>query len=304
MALGRDDAGRLARRLFPDPSEQAHFLEGLRGEVSDRALLWIGEPPAELPPELGERLAPAPWQPAFVDRVTRVSGFGLHPWHREGRCYAFDCSSTFTASVMLALPEPPRRILDLCAAPGGKTIFAARAFRPERLVANEVIGKRQPLLRENLRRCGIEAEVIRRDPAELARDEPEAFDLVIVDAPCSGQSLPAKGIENPGCFHPVNVKKNAGRQRRILAAAARLVSPGGALFYSTCTFAPEENERNAAWLRDLEPGWQALESPMHREQASRLVDFPAYRLGPHDGWGAGGFAVLLQRIACRRDQFS
>jgi len=296
MALGRDDAGRLARRLFPDPTEQAAFLASLRGEVSDRALLWTGEPPCELPAEMGERLAAAPWQPAFIDRVTRVAGFGLHPWHREGRCYAFDCSSTFTASVLLALAEPPRRILDLCAAPGGKTIFAARAFRPERLVANEVIGKRQPLLRENLNRCGIEAEIIRRDPGELAKEEEAAFDLVMVDAPCSGQSLPAKGIENPGCFHPVNVKKNAGRQRRILAAAARMVAPGGALFYSTCTFAPEENEKNASWLRDLEPGWQAVASPLHESHASHLVDFAAYRLCPHQGWGAGGFAVLLQKV--------
>jgi len=295
MALGRDDAGRLARKLFQEPATAQRFLQSLTGETADRALLWMAESPRQLPPELGERLPAAPWQPPFVDRVTRVEGFGHHAWHREGRCYAFDLSSTFTASVMLALPEPPRSVLDLCAAPGGKTLFAQRAFAPDRLVANEVIGKRLPLLRENLRRCGVTAEIAALDPSEWRRREAECFDLVMVDAPCSGQSLPAKGIENPGCFHPVNVKKNAVRQRRILGEAARMVRPGGALFYSTCTFAPEENEKNVQWLLRQQPDWQALESAPHAGHRSTLAEQPAYRLHPHEGWGAGGFAVLLHR---------
>lgn len=300
MALGRDDARRLARRLFSEETEATRFLEALRGEQNERALLWMDAPPEALPAELGARLDPAPWQPVWIDRVTRVAGFGHHPWHLAGQCYGFDLSSTFTASVMLGLKENPRTIIDVCAAPGGKSLFAARAFRPDRLISNEVIGKRQPLLRGNLNRCGVNAEVTRLDPEKLADQFEFAADLVLVDAPCSGQSLPAKGIENPGCFHPINIKKNTGRQRRILAAAARMVAPGGALFYSTCTFAPEENEKVLNWLMDKNTGWQAVASNAHAGHASPLVEWPCYRLYPQTGWGAGGFAALLRRDALER----
>ncbi len=293
MALGRDDAGRLARRLFTDPAEATRFLAAVRGGAGDRALLWRERAPAVWPPDW-RRLPSAPWQPPWIDRVEAPPGIGFHPWHQTGHFYIWDSSSTFTASLLLALPFRPDRILDLCAAPGGKTLFCWRAFSPTRLVANEVVRKRVAVLRENLVRCRIPAVLSRLPPAEWVRREPKGFDLVLVDAPCTGQSLLAKGVANPGCFHPVNVKRNAVRQRRILEAAAGCVAPGGALFYSTCTFAPEENEKQADRLI-AGGGWEAVASAMHADFRSLLAPFPAYRLHPQAGWGAGGFAVLLRR---------
>jgi 16S rRNA C967 or C1407 C5-methylase (RsmB/RsmF family) len=124
-----------------------------------------------------------------------------------------------------------------------------------------------------------------------------SFDLVIVDAPCSGQSLIARGLDNPGCFHPVNLKKNAMRQRRIVAEASKTLIPGGRMIYSTCTFAPEENEETISWLMKTMPQLEPIPVAALDAHRSTLSDFPCYRLHPHEGLGAGGFVAVLQSKA-------
>jgi len=252
--------------------------------------------PAHFPSELGHRLPPVAWQPDFVDHINVTSPVGRHPGHEAGHFYSLDLSSVFAASLALALSFRPRSIMDVCASPGGKSLFAWRAFQPEIAIANECIHSRIRMLRENLTRCGAGTiQITQLDPHRLAARFANLADLVLVDAPCSGQSMPAKGIPNPGCFHPVNVKRNALRQRRILADAAGLVQSGGALLYSTCTFSLEENEKNTAWFLKHFPDFIPVASPLHAAWQSKHAGFPAYRLHPHEGLGTGAYAVLLSK---------
>src|SRR5690606_2144976 len=158
-----------------------------------------------------------------------------------GQFYVFDFASVLMGLPMTEIPLEKPSVLDLCASPGGKSVFAWRALSPSRLVSNEVIGKRTAALRSNLKRCHLPAEVKSLDP-EIFVKEGQEFDVVIVDAPCSGQSLIAKGETAPGCFHPTNVNTCMKRQRRITANAAQCVKDGGYMLYSTCTYSPEENE--------------------------------------------------------------
>ncbi len=291
----------LAQRLFPGEPERNAFLQSLETPAPERrAVIWTGSPDPTWrsahttppPPELSDW----PW-PRWLDIVTPGVRPGQDDLHEAGAFYSLDVSSIWAASPLWIIETPPSpRVLDVCAAPGGKSIFASRALAPGLLLSNEVIGKRLGILRHNLARCGIpHAFTQRLDPADLGAQLPEAFDVVLVDAPCSGQSLLTKGIDNPGCFHTTVVQHNSRRQRRILAEAARTVTPGGHLLYTTCTFSPEENEKVIGWFLQRTPEFRAIEVPHLAPWRSRLRDDPAYRLFPHQGLGAGGFACLLRR---------
>ena len=289
---------KLANRLFDSEQEREAFMVALDGNldfapciIETREEDVSGVEFAKVPP--CDSLS---WLPSFVRRLDVGSKPGKHTLHDQGAFYCLDFSSVFAASVMLEIREKLGRILDVCAAPGGKTVFASRSANPERLIANEVIGKRLGILRHNLARCKIaNAFTQRLDPAELARLAPNTFDLVIVDAPCSGQSLLAKGIENQGCFHPITVNHNARRQRRILAASAETVAPGGYLLYSTCTFSPEENEKVIAWFLKRFEAFQSVLVPHLDPWQSKQAEVPSYRLFPHSGLGAGAFSCLLRK---------
>ncbi|MCB1064016.1 MAG: RsmB/NOP family class I SAM-dependent RNA methyltransferase [Verrucomicrobiae bacterium] len=294
---------REAERLFgAESAESLQFLDALMS-APDFApcVLWTGEtdalndfrqhrPLAESDPRLD-------WLPDFALRLA-IGGEspGRDPLHDAGAFYSLDFSSVWAASALLTIPQGPRCVLDLCASPGGKSVFASLALKPEFLLSNEVIGKRLAVLRHNLARCGIaHAFTQRLDPRDLAKLAPGAFEVVIVDAPCSGQSLLAKGIENPGAFHPSTVKGNAKRQVGILSTAAECVTPGGHLLYATCTFAERENERVIARFLDRHPDFSAQPVPHLEPWRSTLAEFPAYRLYPHSGLGAGAFTCLLRR---------
>ncbi len=292
-----------AQRLFPDDAPRADaFLAALlspgdfapcvlwTGDAAEKAAFLTRHPLAPRDPRLD-------WLPDFVLRLAPGAEPGRDPLHADGALYCLDFSSVWAASALLALPpHGGARVLDVCAAPGGKSVFASLALRPGLLLSNEVIGKRLAILRHNLGRCRIaNAHTQRLDPRDLAEKAPGAFDVVIVDAPCSGQSLPAKGIENPGAFHPASVKGNAKRQAGILTAAAQCVAPGGWLLYSTCTFAERENERVIARLLSRRPDFEAVPVEHLAMWCSPHAEFPAYRLYPHEGQGAGAFVCLLRR---------
>lgn len=285
-------ARKLADQLLPEAQRDA-FLGALsQGASSKPAVLWLGERPAEGNPFLVE--PPVAWQPDFVDAMASGERPGRHALHNEGAFYCLDLSSVFEASAVCGLPVGGT-VIDVCAAPGGKAIFAWRALAPERLVANEIIGKRLGALHGNLRRCGVPAETRNADPATLALEFSQQGSLVLVDAPCSGQSLLARGQENPGAFHPVTVGGCSGRQKRILAESSELVAPGGFLVYSTCTYAREENEAVVTWFLSRFPEFAAVTLATHAPHQSSLVSYPCYRLWPQEGLGAGGFVALLHR---------
>ncbi|MBC8870909.1 MAG: RsmB/NOP family class I SAM-dependent RNA methyltransferase [Planctomycetes bacterium] len=284
---------KLATRLFADQVSHDAFIEALTKPADySPALVWLKDRPERVPFDV----EPATdWQPEFVDRVSINQRPGQHPLHQQGDYYCLDFSSVFTACCLYAVDREPNAVIDLCASPGGKSIFAWRLLRPEFLLANEVIKKRTAALISNLGRCEISpAAVVAMDSSRLAAVCPQSANLVIVDAPCSGQSLIARGKKSPGCFHPATINMNANRQRRILANAVQLVAPGGYLAYITCSYSLKENENNVRWLLKKNPQFQPIPVNKLRKFQSHLADIPCYRLWPQDGIGAGGFAAIFK----------
>lgn len=286
---------KLSRQIYSDEKERESFIQSLLDPPPiPPAILWCQDYPDKLFP----CLEPLPWQPSFTDRLQKDCRPGKHELHDQGFYYCLDLSSIFAATVLLAIPSQIKTVFDLCAAPGGKSIFAWRVFQPEILYANEVIGKRSGALIANLKRCRVNNwKVLRSDVEFLAQNYPGAGDLVIVDAPCSGQSLLAKQGKNDGCFHPTMINRNAQRQRRILANATTIVKEGGYLAYMTCTYSPAENEENLIWLLKKFPEFSPVVVSSLSSYQSHLTDIPCYRLMPQSGIGAGAFTVLLQKTS-------
>ncbi|MEG4056965.1 MULTISPECIES: hypothetical protein [unclassified Microcoleus] len=188
-------------------------------------------------------------QPHFVDRLALEYQLGKHSLHQAGHYYCLDFFSIFAASTLLTISQSIKLILDMCAPPGGKSIFAWKTLKLEFLLCNEAIGKRMGRLNSNLRRCQINSSAATNaDSKILAEKMPQTANLVIVDAPCTGQSLLAKGDKAPGCFHHVTINSNANRQKRILANSAKIVAPQGYLVYMTCPYSTAENEQVSEWL--------------------------------------------------------
>jgi 16S rRNA C967 or C1407 C5-methylase (RsmB/RsmF family) len=292
---------KLSQKLFQDATDQDAFIQALIDpQPYPSCILWLKPRLDEIPFVVEP---PLPWQPEFVDRLAVGSTPGNYPLHEAGHYYCLDFSSVFAASVLMALPQNPRVVIDVCAAPGGKSIFAWRLLQPKQLICNETIGKRVGMLIGNLKRCGVNPTIVlSTDPSHLALRLPQTADLVIVDAPCSGQSLLAKGGKVEGCFHPVTIKQNAQRQKRILANAAQLVTPKGHLIYTTCTFAPEENEQVIQWLLKKFPNFKPQPVQHLAAYQSQLTEIPCYRIWPQLKLGAGAFTALLHNAAAGESQ--
>jgi 16S rRNA C967 or C1407 C5-methylase (RsmB/RsmF family) len=284
---------KFSQKLFDptnDPTNQARFIAALtEPQPFHPCILWLEE--QDSPFTLA---APVGWQPDFVERLELGEKPGQHPLHQQGKFYCLDFSSVFAASVLLMIKSRVRVALDVCASPGGKSIFAWRALQPQQLLCDEVIGKRLGALLSNLKRCHVPATAFSLDSSILAVELAQTADLVLVDAPCTGQSLLAKGEKNPGCFHPVTINKNANRQKRILANSAQTVAAGGYLVYMTCAYSLEENEQVVTWLLQKFPQFQPVEVPYLQSYQSQLTNLPCYRMFPQDGLGAGAFTVLLR----------
>jgi 16S rRNA C967 or C1407 C5-methylase (RsmB/RsmF family) len=285
---------KLSRRLFTnDETRQAEFVDALTQPHDYPAcILWCQPRPEVRPFAIAP---PVSWQPTFVDRLETADKIGQHTLHQDGHFYCLDFSSVFAASAMQAIATPVHTLFDMCASPGGKSVFAWRNFQPRCLIANEVTNKRIGALVHNLRRCGARpGYVVSVDSKQLAEEIPQVADLVLVDAPCTCQSVLAKGEKAPGCFHPVSINKNANRQKRILANSAHLVAPQGYLLYMTCTYSSEENEGVLNWFLERFPQFSPVMVPHLTTYQSHLTAHPCYRMFPQEGLGAGSFTVLLQ----------
>ncbi len=285
---------KVARSLFEDEATQRQFLQAIeRGESGVTGVVWLhGEPD----PDAFVRGHRPEWLPQWIDVAAESERPGKLKAHDEGAIYCMDLSSTFACSALSAIKEPVEIIVDVCASPGGKGIVARRYFDPGLLVGNEVIGKRTAQLISNYKRCAIDPSIVTSlDPQQLGTEIPFSADLVIVDAPCSGQSLVVKGMAAPGAFHPATIGMNERRQRRILAHSSKVVAPGGYLLYATCTFSREENEDNVEWFLKNFPDFSPVTVPVLEIYRSHLSDAPMYRLSPHLGRGAGAFCALLHR---------
>lgn len=269
-------------------SEYPAFLESLE---RPRAVALRFNPMKGERPVLPFVGAPVPWEPEgfYYDPETRP---GLHVYHEAGVYYLQEASAM--APVALLDPKPGERVCDLCAAPGGKTTqIAGRMLGRGFLVCNEINPKRAKILSRNIERMGVaNALVTNEHPETLASRFPGFFDRVLVDAPCSGEGMFRKEEAAVTDWSQETVQMCARRQREILDSAARLVRPGGRLVYSTCTFAPEEDEETVAAFLESHPEFtpEPVEAPwfVPGENAS-------YRMWPHKLLGEGHFAAVLRK---------
>ncbi len=290
---------RLCSRLGLEGKQAASFLQALAEGRSSRqaVVLTARAPQGYRPPFACVDTSSWAWLPPNV-YVPQEDGLKLGSVddYRAGLYYPLDLSSCWESAALAAV-MPPQRSLDLCAAPGGKSMLMLARFSPQEHVANEVHAARRGILRQNMEQCGQpQVRITGLRPDQWGRSG-ELFDLMLVDAPCSGQSLLAKGMKNPGCLGSSMVNGNAKRQRGILLSVLSCVAPGGHILYSTCTYDPEENEKVMAYILRRAEGWQAEEVPSLAPFRSSLSDFPAYRLMPAHGFGAGGFCCLLKKAA-------
>jgi NOL1/NOP2/sun family putative RNA methylase len=218
---------------------------------------------------------------------------GKHAYHEAGLYYIQE-PSAMSAAALLS-PRPGMRVLDLCAAPGGKTTQLSAFLQQEGLlIANEIHPNRCKILSGNVERMGISnAIVTNEDSGRLAERFPSYFHAILVDAPCSGEGMFRKNPEAMEEWSKEQVLVCAKRQREILENAASMLLPGGTLVYSTCTFSREENEENIDWFLE-----------QHSEFSVKIVDAPwferderqgTFRLWPHKLCGEGHFVAVMKK---------
>ncbi len=230
---------------------------------------------------------------------------GNLPHHHAGMYYMQDPSAM--AAVEAVAVEEGMRVLDLCAAPGGKSgQLAEKIGRDGLLVSNEYVRARAVTLLGNAERLGLRNTVVlNEDPAGISSLFDRFFDLTVVDAPCSGEGMFRKYPEARDEWSPENITLCAERQKMILDNAAKTVAEGGQLLYSTCTFAPEENEENVLWFLATHPDFSLI-APKDAVVAvtepglnlSDTVDLSlCRRFYPHKSPGEGQFIALFRRTA-------
>ena len=266
-------------------------------------------------------LKPVPWeQNGFYYEAQDTPG--KHPYHEAGVYYIQEPSAM--APVPFLQVEPGERVLDLCAAPGGKSTQMGVALQGKGLlVSNEIHPTRAKILSENIERLGIRNAIVTGEtPEKLATIFAGYFDKILVDAPCSGEGMFRKNEDARNEWSLENVQLCADRQDGILDCAAAMLRPGGRLVYSTCTFAPAENEGsigrflnrhqdftvveieapegfeggNPAWGNCLaEQMVVSVEAGVSRtpEQISQLSH--TLRIWPHKVNGEGHYLAVLQK---------
>ncbi|MCR5687329.1 MAG: RsmF rRNA methyltransferase first C-terminal domain-containing protein [Lachnospiraceae bacterium] len=203
--------------------------------------------------------------------------------HDAGVFYIQEASAMYPVTV-LGIDGSGLKVLDLCAAPGGKTTQIADLMDSSGLlVANEIIPSRADILSENVERMGASnVLVVNEDPMALAKRFPAYFDRILVDAPCSGEGMFRKNPEAVNEWSPENVKMCAKRQKMLLTCASSMLAEGGRIVYCTCTFSPEEDEG-------------AIESFLAENPGFALAG--QHRLYPHTHRGEGHFAAVLCRAS-------
>lgn len=289
------------------PKEFKHKIQDLLGKEESEDFFHA----IELPPKTSIRINPfkkssttgeaIPWSKHGFFLSQRPS-FTLDPTFHAGAYYVQESSSIFIEHILYAINAPKGLYLDLCAAPGGKsTLLSSYLGNEGMLVSNEVIKARASILKENIIKWGLGNTVVtNNDPAHFEPLE-GFFDLVLIDAPCSGEGMFRKDQQAREEWSLDNVQICAARQGRILNLSGALVGAGGYLIYSTCTFNRQENEENLRFLNEefsyepvripLEESWGIVES---QEEIDDQVYY-GYRFYPHKVEGEGFFITVLKR---------
>lgn len=199
----------------------------------------------------GPALTPIAWaQNGFW--LSERPSFTRDPYFHAGTYYVQEASSMFLEEVLYRLPLDTNEllVLDACAAPGGKTTLLASTLPQAVIVANEVIRSRVPVLIENATKWGTGNILVTHNRLTDFRSLAHRFDLVVADAPCSGEGLFRKNPDSRSVWNADLAKHCSLRQRSILMDAWQALKPGGYFIYTTCTFHPDENEHNVQWLLD------------------------------------------------------
>lgn len=218
---------------------------------------------------------------------------GTLPAHHAGLFYSQEPSAS--SAVTLLDPQPGEWVLDLCAAPGGKSGQIAARLQGEGLLwSNEIVRSRATILLSNLERLGVRNSVVSScHPEKLCQTLAGAFDRVLVDAPCSGEGMFRKDPQARQEWTPESPQACANRQREILKSAAKAVRPGGVLVYSTCTFSKEENEETILWFLQEFPEFESCDPDVTFGRPA-LCGVSGRRIYPMDG-GEGHFVAKLRK---------
>ena len=238
---------------------------------------------------------------------------GNHPFHHAGMIYVQEPAAMAPAECIDI--EPDSKILDMCAAPGGKsTQLKNKLGENGLLVSNEIIPSRCKILTGNVERLGIKNCVtICTDTARLAALFPDAFDVIMVDAPCSGEGMFRKEPVAIDEWSPENVQKCAERQTEILKNAVKCLASGGTIIYATCTFSLEENEMQIDAFLKAHPDFEIV--PVKKAVQSASVDgvkfdgcvceniHLARRFYPHTSRGEGQFMAVLRHKGEKQSSF-
>ena len=265
--------------------------EGLRGEQPARV--------SEVLPML-TAAGRVPWCADGFLLAGRPS-FTFDSDFHAGAYYVQEAASQFVGCLLQGVPTFGARILDLCAAPGGKTtLYASLVGRGGLVVANEIDRRRASVLADNVRKWGTGNVVVTTCEPHAVCDCEAWFDVVAVDAPCSGEGMFRKDPVARGEWSENNVRQCAARQDDILREAWRALRPGGTLIYSTCTFNRDEDEgsleRMLAWAGDevaasepvdVDPAWGIVEG--------EVGPFRTFRFFPHRTVGEGFFAAVARK---------
>jgi len=261
--------------------------------------------PASFAAKLPFGVDPVPWcATGYACREDAAPG--KHPYHAAGLYYIQEPSAMYPAAQLDAAPG--ERVLDLCAAPGGKTTHIGGAMGGRGLlVANEYEAKRAKALSENVERLGLtNCLVLNETPERLADRFAGYFDRILVDAPCSGEGMFRKDSEAAAYWSEGHVAASAKLQSSVLDAAYAMLKEGGVLVYSTCTFSPEENERVVESLLARYPDLELLPLPLIGGVAGGVPAWSAAgderltataRLWPHRVRGEGHYTAKLRKTA-------
>lgn len=275
LGMDSDEIDQLTRALF----RHSPRCIRLRGSVSIESLPFNGKP--------------VPWysQGMWLTETNTRPAALLN--YAAGDYYIQDASSMLALSMCGV--EPGQQVCDVCAAPGGKSTGIVDQLRGKGfLLSNEVISNRIELLKLALCRSGWGNFCLTQlDADSLADALGSSFDRVLVDAPCTGQSMVGSSRQSLGAFSPSQISHCAKRQKRILSAASRLTRPGGRLVYSTCTFSIAENEEIIQDFLDQHPQWRLIQFP-NLEKWSSPILAGCYRLWPHRDRCDGSFAAALE----------
>jgi len=274
---------------FLSPEEAEVFCNSLqKPPITSLRLNPKKETALEYPTE------PVPWSSLGFYLSERPS-FTQDPLFWAGAYYVQEASSMFLEQIIQSIQIPENAVvLDLCAAPGGKSTHLL-SLLPESslLVSNEIVRNRADILQENLCRWGYSNYVVTQSGADAWGKLESFFDVILVDAPCSGEGMFRKEEQSLSEWSLENVNFCAARQKDILRNILPALAEGGYLIYSTCTYNTKENEENVRWLVEYF-GLEYIEIPIKETWGIRKTDY-GYRFFPHLLQGEGFFIACLRK---------